>query len=287
MLPFHLLPLIFNNLCHCNGFNGLRQEVVRTNSQTENFLCKGLSIAQQILSFIFNKLQYIIAIVKYKQGQGPAIIVLMNIDVAYIAIVLGVILFSMTFHEIMHGFVAYWLGDNTAKDQGRLSFNPIKHIDPFMTIILPIILAVSGLPIFGGAKPVPFNPHNVRWGEWGATLVAVAGPLTNFVIAFISFGVWTLLGMPGNGVEGQIFGALVAVNLGFFVFNLIPIPPLDGSRVLYALAPEFIRRVMEMMERYGIIIVFAIVLIAGSALGTFMATVINFFIGIFSHIFMI
>jgi Zn-dependent protease len=211
----------------------------------------------------------------------------MSIDIGYIAIVLGVILFSMTFHEIMHGFVAYWLGDNTAKDQGRLSFNPIKHIDPFMTIILPIILAVSGLPIFGGAKPVPFNPHNVRWGEWGAALVAIAGPLTNFVIAFISFGVWALIGMPNSGVEGRIFGALVAVNLGFFVFNLIPIPPLDGSRVLYALAPEFIRRAMEMMERYGIIVVFAIVLVAGSALGTFMATATNFFISIFSHIFMI
>ncbi|TAL14375.1 site-2 protease family protein [Patescibacteria group bacterium] len=210
----------------------------------------------------------------------------MSIDIVYIAIVLGVILFSMTFHEAMHGFVAYWLGDNTAKAQGRLSLNPIKHIDPFMTIILPIILAISGLPIFGGAKPVPFNPYNVRYGEWGAALVALAGPLTNFVIAFISFGIWALVGMPTiHTLEGQIFGALVSVNLGFFIFNLIPIPPLDGSRVLYALAPEFVKRGMEVIERYGIIVVFVIVLIAGSGLGTFMATVINFFISVFSHIF--
>jgi Zn-dependent protease len=211
----------------------------------------------------------------------------MNIDFGYIAIVLVVILFSMTLHELMHGFVAYWLGDSTAKQQGRLSLNPIKHIDLFMTIILPIILAVSGLPIFGGAKPVPFNPLNVKWGEWGAALVALAGPFTNFIIAFISFGVWVLIGTPVHGIVGQIFTLLIYVNLGFFVFNMIPIPPLDGSRVLYALAPEFIKRVMEMIERYGIIVVFAIILIAGSGLGTFMSTIISFFINVFSHIFVI
>ncbi len=209
----------------------------------------------------------------------------MSIDIVYIVIVLAVILFSMTFHEAMHGFVAYWLGDDTAKAQGRLSLNPIRHIDPFMTIILPVLLAVSGLPIFGGAKPVPFNPHNVRFGEWGAALVALAGPLTNLLFAFISFGVWVLVGSPTAGVPGQIFAALVSVNLGFFIFNLIPIPPLDGSRVLYALAPEFIKRGMEAMERFGIIIVFVIVLLAGSALGTVMGTLINFFITVFSNIF--
>lgn len=209
----------------------------------------------------------------------------MSIDIVYIVIVLAVILFSMTFHEVMHGFVAYILGDDTAKAQGRLSLNPVRHIDPFMTIILPVLLAISGLPIFGGAKPVPFNPQNVRWGEWGAALVALAGPLTNLFIAFISFGVWVIVGMPSSGVTSQIFGALVSVNLGFFVFNLIPIPPLDGSRVLYALAPEFVKRGMEVMERYGIIVVFILVLIAGSILGTFMSTVINFFISVFSNIF--
>jgi Zn-dependent protease len=211
----------------------------------------------------------------------------MNIDFGYIALVLVVILFSMTFHELMHGFVAYWLGDDTAKHQGRLSLNPIRHIDPFMTIILPIVLAISGLPIFGGAKPVPFNPLNIRWGEWGAALVALAGPLTNFLIAFISFGVWILVGTPAYGIIGQIFTLLIYVNLGFFVFNMIPIPPLDGSRVLYALAPEFIKRGMEMIERYGIIVVFAIILIAGSGLGMFMSTIISFFISVFSHIFII
>lgn len=211
----------------------------------------------------------------------------MSIDFVYIAIVLGVILFSMTLHEVMHGFVAYWLGDDTAKAQGRLTFNPLKHIDPFMTIILPVLLAISGLPIFGGAKPVPFNPHNVRWGEWGAALVALAGPLVNLIIAFLSFGLWVVVGSPVDGVVGQIFAAMVSVNLGFFIFNLIPVPPLDGSRFLYALAPDFIKRGMEIIERYGIFVVFGLVLIAGPALGAFMVAIINFFISVFSHIFII
>jgi len=201
-----------------------------------------------------------------------------------IVIVLVVILFSMTLHEAMHGYVAYWLGDDTARLQGRLTLNPIKHIDPFLTILLPLLLVVAGLPPFGGAKPVPFNPHNVRWGEWGAALIAVAGPLTNFFIAFVGFGVWTLAGLPG-GLAGQIFSIIVSVNLGFAVFNLLPIPPLDGSRVIYALAPEFVRRGMEMIERFGIFVVFIIVLVGSSLIGAFMTTVIGAIIELFSWIF--
>lgn len=209
----------------------------------------------------------------------------MNIDIVYIAIVIVVILFSMTLHEAMHAFTGYWLGDDTAKMMGRLTLNPIKHIDPFLTILLPVMLAVAGLPIFGGAKPVPFNPHNVRWGDFGAALVALAGPLTNLFIAFLGFGVWVLAGAPGDGIAGQVFSTIIAVNLGFFIFNLIPIPPLDGSRVIYALAPEFVKRGMEVMERYGIIIIFGLVLIAGSSLGLLMTTVGSFFIDVFSNIF--
>ncbi len=209
----------------------------------------------------------------------------MNIDIVYIAIVIVVILFSMTLHEAMHAFTGYWLGDDTAKMMGRLTLNPIKHIDPFLTILLPVMLAVAGLPIFGGAKPVPFNPHNVRWGDFGAALVALAGPLTNLFIAFLGFGVWVLAGAPADGIAGQVFSTIIAVNLGFFIFNLIPIPPLDGSRVIYALAPEFVKRGMEVMERYGIIVIFGLVLIAGPSLGLLMTTVGSFFIDVFSNIF--
>jgi len=209
----------------------------------------------------------------------------MNIDIVYIVIVIGVILVSMTFHEAMHAFAAYWLGDDTARLEGRLTLNPINHIDPFLTILLPLMLALSGAPIFGGAKPVPFNPNNVRWGEWGAALVALAGPITNFLLAFVIFGTWALVGTPSQGIWGQIFITAVSVNLGFFIFNMIPIPPLDGSRVIYALAPEFVRRGMEAMERFGIIIVFAIILLAGSAFGTFIMAAINFFVLVFARVF--
>ena len=211
-------------------------------------------------------------------------------DIGYIAIVLGVILVSMTLHEAMHAFMGYFLGDDTAKAQGRLSLNPIKHIDPIMTIALPLFLAVMGGPIFGGAKPVPFNPHKVRYGEWGAALVAIAGPLTNLLIAFVVFGVGVLSGViTSAGVEttlaGQIIITAVSVNLGFFVFNILPIPPLDGSRVLYALAPDPVKAGMEYIERYGIFLVFGLVLIGASVLGQIMAGGINGILQLFMTIF--
>lgn len=214
-----------------------------------------------------------------------------GVGIETIIIALGVILISMTLHEAMHGFMAYYLGDDTAKLQGRLTLNPLKHIDPFLTIILPIFLALAGGPIFGGARPVPFNPARVRYNEWGAGLVALAGPLVNLILAFVSFGLFVLLG--GNigvlgdysDVVGTTLALFVQVNLGFFIFNMIPIPPLDGSRVLYALAPEFVRRVMEEIERYGIIFVFLIVIFAQQLIFAYMSQAISFFLAVFSWIF--
>ncbi len=215
----------------------------------------------------------------------------MNIDVTYIVIVLVVVLISMTLHEAMHAYAGYWLGDDTARLSGRLSINPIKHIDPFLTVLLPLLLAISGAPIFGAAKPVPFNPNNIRWNEWGAAILALAGPLTNLFLAFFIYGISVLLGNPvsASGVANDIVGLIltvgVMVNLGFFIFNLIPIPPLDGSRVIYALAPDFVRRGMQSMERFGIIIVFGLILIGGSAFSMFLTYSITFFIQIFARIF--
>lgn len=178
-----------------------------------------------------------------------------------LVIVLGVILCSMVLHELAHGVVAYWLGDETAKEDGRLTLNPVKHIDPVMSILVPVLLYMSGGPIFGGAKPVPVNTRNLRFGAWGMALVAIAGPITNFLIAFVSFliGYWTGW-LYSNGVVGTIFLELVLVNLGFGIFNLIPIPPLDGSRVLYALAPDAVREGMEKFEKIGIIVVMILVI---------------------------
>lgn len=188
---------------------------------------------------------------------------------AYIGIVLIVILFSMTLHEAMHAFMGYWLGDDTAKLEGRLTLNPVKHIDPFLTILLPIMLALLNQPIFGGAKPVPFHLGKVRYGEWGAALIAVSGPLTNLLIAFVLFGVAVIFGIGPGGALGTFFNTAILVNLGFFIFNIIPIPPLDGSRVMFALAPDFVRNVMSSIEQYGLILVFAIVFLANPFLGNF------------------
>lgn len=209
-----------------------------------------------------------------------------------VSIIVGVILFSMTLNEAMHGFVAYWLGDDTAKREGRLTLNPLRHIDPFLTILLPMMLALVHLPIFGGAKPVPFRPDRVRYGDWGAALVALAGPLTNLLIAFIVFGIAALIGdnptySNSNNILSMILSYGVVVNLGFFIFNMIPLPPLDGSRVLYALAPNPVRRGMEYVEQYGLLFVFVFVLLVSNFIGQYINSAIQFFIDLFSKIFIV
>jgi Zn-dependent protease len=128
------------------------------------------------------------------------------------------------------------LGDVTAKREGRLTLNPLAHIDPVYTLGLPILLILIGSPIvFGAAKPVPFNPYAVRYGKWGAALIAVAGPASNFLMAV--FGAIWLRIFPIQGLGQQFLVMFVVTNLAFFLFNMIPFPPLDGSRVLYAIAP--------------------------------------------------
>lgn len=168
-----------------------------------------------------------------------------------IIFIIAILAVSITAHEFMHAFISYKLGDNTAKYSGRLSLNPLAHIDPFGTVLLPILLFLAGLPVFGAAKPVPFNPYRLRYGDTGAAMVAVAGPLTNLVLAVV-VALWLRVVTPvGIGLEFlQLF---VLVNIGFFVFNLIPFPPLDGSRVLYAFAPEGLRRVMGQIESFGLV----------------------------------
>lgn len=208
-----------------------------------------------------------------------------EMDILQIVTVLGVILVSMTIHEAMHGFMAYYLGDDTAKLQGRLTLNPIKHIDPFLTILLPIILLFLGGPIFGGAKPVPFNPARVRHGEWGSALVALAGPMVNLLFAFVAFGVFALVDpTPGSGLFTVLYMS-VYVNLGFFVFNMLPIPPLDGSRVLYAIAPDGVRRGMLAIEQFGIIGIFLIVMLGQSLIFSIMSGAISGIVGVFEAIF--
>lgn len=191
----------------------------------------------------------------------------MNIAGAVITLV--IILFSMVLHELSHGLVAYWLGDTTAKEDGRLTLNPLKHLDPFMSVLLPMMLYFMNAPVFGGAKPVPVNSRNLKGKEWGMALVALAGPLMNFILAFIGFLVFRFGGYSDIAVQ------FVHINLGFMIFNLLPIPPLDGSRLLYAIAPDGVRRILEPMETYGIFLVYLLILVGGSLFSNIMVNGIN------------
>ncbi|MBR3353016.1 site-2 protease family protein [Candidatus Saccharibacteria bacterium] len=199
-------------------------------------------------------------------------------DILNIVLVLVIIVGSVILHELSHGIVAYYLGDHTAKEAGRLTLNPLKHIDPFMSIIVPVVLYLLKAPVFGGAKPVPIDKSNLKWQEWGMALVALAGPFTNFLLAFVSFLIGHFTGLlygVGGEIPGFIFSELVLINLGFTVFNIIPIPPLDGSRLLYAISPDSVRSVLQAMEQYGIIIIYALIIILGQVFSGIMAGGIN------------
>lgn len=178
------------------------------------------------------------------------------------------------FHEVMHGFVGLKLGDDTALRAGRLSFNPLRHIDPFLSVILPFILLQLGLPVFGAMKPVPYNPARVKFGEVGAALIALSGPLTNLGLAVL-FGLPLRFYELSGAVEG-LLGVCVAINLGFFVFNILPIPPLDGSRVLYAFAPDGLRDLMTRIESMGLLGVFLFVMLFAGFLGSWFVMAIRF-----------
>lgn len=176
----------------------------------------------------------------------------MEVSLTSIVILLVVLLFSMSIHEMMHALTSNWLGDDTAKMQGRVTLNPIPHIDPFFTVALPLLLLISGSPIlFGAAKPVQVNFNRLRHGEWGGALVGMIGPVTNLAIASVLAILFTALNPDPGTTLYQVFALGIALNVGLFVFNSIPWPPLDGSRLLYALAPP-LRNSMESIERAGI-----------------------------------
>lgn len=178
-----------------------------------------------------------------------------------IAVFFICLLIAMSIHEAMHGFVAHWLGDDTAHQEGRLTLNPVKHVDLYMTILLPTVMVALGLPPILAAKPVPFDPYKVRFGEYGAALVGLAGPFTNILLAIIGAVIVRLGGFAVGSTMYAVFEIFISLNVGLFVFNMMPIPPLDGSRLVYAFAPEPLQRVMRQIESYGLLAVLAIFLL--------------------------
>lgn len=154
-------------------------------------------------------------------------------------VVVVLVILSIIFHEVAHGWVADWLGDPTARYAGRLTLNPIPHIDMVGSIIVPGLALLSGSPfLLGWAKPVPVNPYNLRWGTWGEALTAFAGPATNILIAvaaglLVRFGV-----LPASEAVVSLIFILIIANISLAILNLLPIPPLDGSKIVAALLPS-------------------------------------------------
>lgn len=198
-----------------------------------------------------------------------------DLGTANLIVLIVALLLSVGFHEATHAFASHWLGDTTASDLGRLTLNPLKHLDLYTSVLLPIFLILLGLPPFFAAKPVPFNPYRVRYGEYGAALIGVAGPLSNLFLAAIAA---LILRLSGTGIGIGLNDALIIfiqINIALFVFNMIPFPPLDGSRLLYAFAPEPVQNIMRQIEGFGFFGILAFIFLLFPLVGPLVISIDN------------
>jgi Zn-dependent protease len=195
-----------------------------------------------------------------------------------------ILIYSAIIHEISHGFIADKLGDPTARLMGRLTLNPKNHIDPFMSILLPLVLILGGSPvIFGAAKPVPVDPFNLKDGRKDIALVSLAGPAANIIIAIVAVVLVKILGAVvifGSFQVYILYFLLITVKLNLLlaIFNLIPIPPLDGSKIFSLILPEKEALAYQSIGNIGIFIIFFLLMfpIGGFSLGSFIGSLLNF-----------
>ena len=194
---------------------------------------------------------------------------------------ISVLIMSVIIHEIAHGYTAYSLGDPTAKHQGRLTLNPLKHLDPIGSFLVPVLMYFTGGFIFGWARPVPYDPRNIHH-KWGEAMVAAAGPLSNICVAMtfgfiLRFGssIYTLPPIAINTLSTIVF-----INLILAIFNLIPIPPLDGSKILFSVLPANFYYVQEFLEKYGVILLLVFIFFLWKYLFPFVITIFYWLTGI-------
>lgn len=186
---------------------------------------------------------------------------------------------SAIIHEYAHGWMADQLGDPTARYAGRLTLDPRAHVDKWGTLLMPLLLffMTGGRFLFAYAKPVPYNPYNLKNQKWGPTLVAIAGPMANFLLALM-FGL-SIQFLPLSLVLSSFLSVIVYANVLLGVFNLVPIPPLDGSKVLYALMPDSMWKVKQMLEQYGFFILMIFILFFGNLISPIIGFIFNLFTG--------
>ncbi len=193
-----------------------------------------------------------------------------------------VLIISVILHEVSHGYMAERLGDPTARLLGRLTLNPIPHIDPIGSILLPLLFVISGSPVvFGWAKPVPYDPRNIRGTAWkeryGGAIVAAAGPLVNILLAII-FGIMIRMGIFDVAMT-QFSYVIVIVNISLAVFNLIPIPPLDGHHILAALLPNSLRQKYMTLSRYSFVLMFIVAFVLWGMVSPLVMIITRFITG--------
>ncbi|OGI16185.1 MAG: hypothetical protein A2878_02365 [Candidatus Moranbacteria bacterium RIFCSPHIGHO2_01_FULL_54_31] len=233
-------------------------------------------------------------------------------EIVLVGFYLLTLIYSVMIHEVAHGVVALWLGDLTAKYADRLNLNPLKHIDPFGSVILPILLVISTGFAFGWAKPVPYNPYNLRNQKWGPTWVALAGPGSNLLLAALAALFAKMLpltlaikmdilerfigviggrgdfldrfGLLSQALSGSLasilFGLLLLVifwNVVLACFNLLPVPPLDGSKLLYALVP-LRERTVFLLEQYGLFLLIFVIFFFSAPISIFINFVLSLFL---------